>query len=269
MSNVIDFFIYEDDETYHSRSKSGEVLSSHMLLDFKASPKFYRKKTTGAIIEKPRTAYTFGRACHKLILEGKDEFDKQYLVSDGPVNKKTGQPYGSTTKAYLEWKHLQYKEIISIADYGELAKMNLCVQSNEVAKELLSSGVAEAVVRTNYCGVDCQIKIDWFNPDMGIVDLKSTAELKTFERDCFNYHYIEQMAFYQQNLKALVGIEFPIYLVAIEKQEPYTCGVWKITQNALNPAIKSNEKAIAKLIECRETNFYPTGYEDLRFIGEE
>lgn len=267
MSNVIDFFTFEDDETYHSRSKSGEVLSSHMLLDFKSSPKFYHKKITGAITEKPRSAFTFGRACHKLILEGKEAFDKEYIVSDGPVNEKTGVPFGSNTKAYLEWKYAQTKEIISISDYGEIAKMNLGVQNNEIAKELLSSGVAEAVVRFNYFGMPCQIKIDWFNPDEGIVDLKSTAELKYFENDSWKYHYVEQMAFYQAGLEILLGESYPVHLLAIEKQEPYSAGVWKITQEALDRAKKSNEKAIVELLKCKETNAFPTGYEKLRFLS--
>lgn len=268
MSNLIEKFIFEDEDFYHSQSKSGKVLSSHMLMDFKDSPKFYHKKITGAILEKPKSAYTFGRACHKLILEGREAFDKQYTVCDGPINEKTGQPYGSSTKAYLEWKQSQTKEIISIADYAEMAKMNLGVQSNETAKKFLSSGVAEAVVRTEYCGVDCQIRMDWFNPEIGIIDLKTTAELKTFERDCFGFQYISQLAFYQALLEQFSGKQYNVYLIAVEKNEPYACGVWNLKQSILDTARAMNERTIERLVECRKTNSWPTGYEALRYIGD-
>lgn len=266
--DVTKLFTFEDEEFYHYQSKSGKVLSSHMLMDFITSPKLYYKKTIGAIAERPRSAYVFGRACHKLILEGRNAFDQEYVVSDGPINEKTGQPYGSTTKAYLEWKYAQDREIISTSDYGELAKLSAGVQNNNNAKELLSSGVAEAVIRTDYCGIPCQIRLDWFNPEHGIIDLKTTAELKYFESDAKKYNYIRQMAFYQQVLKQVTGELFPVFLIAIEKQEPYACGVWSITQDALDCYIQSNERYIERLKECIANSVWPTGYEEIRVLGE-
>jgi hypothetical protein len=266
--DVTKLFTYEDEEIYHEQSKSGKVLSSHMLMDFINSPKLYHKKTIGAIAERSRSAFVFGSAAHKLILEGRDAFDKEYVVSDGPINEKTGQPYGSTTKAYLEWKYAQDREIISIADYGELAKLSAGVQNNNNAKELLSFGVAEAVVRTDYCDISCQIRMDWFNPEKGIVDLKTCADLRSFENDAKKFNYIRQMAFYQQILKQVTGELFPVFLIAIEKQEPYACGVWSITQGALDCYTKSNERYIERLKECIANSAWPTGYEEIRVLGE-
>lgn len=267
--NVMDFLIFEDEEIYHSQSKSGKVLSSHMLMTFVESPKLYQKKITGAIAERPRSAFSFGSAAHKLILEGREAFDKEFVVSDGPINEKTGQPYGSTTKAYLEWKYSQDCEIISIADYAEICKLNYSVENHTVAKDLLSTGVAEAVVRTDYCGIPCQIRMDWFNPEMGIVDLKTTAEIKWFEKDCFKYNYVQQMAFYQAVLEQATGKKYPVYIIAVEKQEPYACGVWNITQSALNDFRLRNAHFIAKLIEAKKTMKFETGYEKLRYLGEQ
>lgn len=266
--NAIDFFIFEDEETYHEQSKSGKVLSSHMLMDFINSPKLYQKKITGAISEKPRSAYTFGSAAHKLILEGTKEFDEKYIVSDGPVNPKTGENYGPTSKAFTQWKNSQIKNVISLSDYGELVKLRNAVQNNKNAIELLSSGVAEAVVRTDYCGITCQIRMDWFNPNYGIVDLKTTAELKWFENDAKKFGYIKHQAFYQAVLKKITGVEYPVHLIAVEKQEPYACGVWNIYQSALDNARNDNEYHIKRLIKCKETMSFPTGYENLRYLGE-
>lgn len=267
-TNFEKFFIFEDEETYHEQSKSGKVLSSHMLMDFIDSPKLYYKKITGAYInDKPRSAYTFGSAAHTLILEGTKEFDKKYIVSDGPVNPKTGEHYGPNTKAFAQWKHSQIKNVVSVSDYGELVKLRNAVRNNKNATELLSSGVAEAVVRTDYCGIPCQIRMDWFNLQKGIVDLKTCAELKWFENDAKKFNYIRQMAFYQQVLKQLTGELFPTTLIAVEKQEPNNCGVWSITQDALDCYTKSNERYIEQFKECIANSTWPTGYEEIRVLG--
>ena len=42
---------------------------------------------------------------------GREAFDGQFLVADGPVNPKTGEPFGKATKAYAEWLSSQTCEI--------------------------------------------------------------------------------------------------------------------------------------------------------------
>ncbi len=56
----------------------------------------------------------------------------------------------------------------------------------------------------------------------------------------------------------------PVYLVAVEKREPYRCGVWRMGEDVLALAQKENEQAIGRLVRCRETDAWPTLYEDLR-----
>ena len=90
-------------DEYHAASRSGQYMSSHLLADFRESPELYRRKTNGEITEGESLALALGRVAHCLILEGKDAFDEQYVVADGPVNPKTGEPYGKSTKAYAEW----------------------------------------------------------------------------------------------------------------------------------------------------------------------
>jgi hypothetical protein len=91
-------------------------MSSHLLADFRESPELYRRKTNGEIAEAESPALALGRAAHCLILEGKAAFDEQYVVADGPVKPKTGEPYGKSTKAYAEWLSSQIREIVSPKD---------------------------------------------------------------------------------------------------------------------------------------------------------
>ena len=59
---------------------------------------------TGEIEPGDSSAYQTGRAVHTLIFEGRAKFDAEFLISDGPVNPKTGECFGKLTKAYKEWK---------------------------------------------------------------------------------------------------------------------------------------------------------------------
>ena len=262
-----DFIIREPAAQYHEQSRSGKFLSSHQLGDFRESPAFFHKKMQGEIVESESPAYALGRAAHCLILEGKEVFNWEYSITDGPINPKTGEPYGKTTKAYTEWKNRLDCEVVSTKDYGFITKLQASVLAHPVASELLANGVPEGVVRAEYCGMPCQIRMDWFNSEFGIVDLKTCDQLKWFESDCRRYGYINQMAFYRAVLREACGQNFPVHIIAVEKNEPYATGVWKLMEEVLDSAERINEAAIRRLSECYGTNTWPTGYEEVRIIA--
>ena len=106
-----DRFLTIPADEYHAASRSGQYMSSHLLADFRESPELYRRKTSSEIAEAEGPALALGRAAHCLILEGREAFNEQFLVADGPVNPKTSEPYGKTTKAYAEWLSSQTCEI--------------------------------------------------------------------------------------------------------------------------------------------------------------
>ena len=187
-------------DEYHAASRSGQYMSSHLLADFRESPELYRRKTSGEIAEAEGPALALGRAAHCLILEGRAAFDEQFLVTDGPVNPKTSEPYGKATKAYAEWLAAQTREIVSPKDFGFIVKLQKSVWTHPTASALLDNGISEATVRAEYCNVPCQIRMDWFSPEHGIVDLKTCDSLKWFEADCRRFGYIHQMVDYGKNI---------------------------------------------------------------------
>ena len=223
---------------------------------------FYRKKQ-GLIADDDRPAYLVGRAAHTLILEGDAKFDAEYTVG-GPINPKTGQPFGPTTKAFAEWARTIGKQILTDSQYELVTNMHLSVLQHEVAKTLLADGIPEGVVRAEYCGVPCQIRMDWYDAFFGIVDLKTCDDLSWFESDARRFGYVHQLAFYRAVLAQVIGIMAPVHLIAVEKKEPYRCGVWKISNESLGLAQKTNEAAIAELRDCLTTGLWPTGYEEPR-----
>ena len=256
-----DYIFHEPEDVYHARAK--EYLSSHQLADFRTCPFLYRKKEQGLIVDVDRPAYIVGRAAHKLILEGQDAFCASYAVG-GPVNPRTGSVYGSNTKAYAEWAEAQGKPVLTDAQFALIT--NLCdgVRSHAAAKALLAKGMAEGVVRETYCDVPCQVRIDWLNPQHGIVDLKTCDDLTWFEADARRYGYMHQVAFYRAVAAEAAGEPFGVSIVAVEKKEPCRCGVWRVGADVLGVAQKENEAAIRRLLKCREADRWPTGYEDVR-----
>lgn len=254
---------HESEDVYHSRSKSGDYLSSHMLKTFQQMPYKYYATISGLYQEPEKMEYAIGTAAHKLILEGKEAFDAAYTIAyDAPINEKTGKPYGTDTKKYQEWLALQDKNVISIEDFEEIAAMNKNVIDHPIAPEILRpGGVAEGVVRAELEGVPCQIRMDYFHPDVGIIDLKTCRDITFFEYDMRNLSYIFQFAFYRMVLRAASGSDYPFYALAVDKTPFHICGIWQIPDAEIEIAERINLAAIRRFRECRETNKWPTGYE--------
>ena len=248
---------------YHA--KSGEYLSSHLLADFRKSPLLYHRRRCGLVPNEDRPAFILGRAAHTVILEGMEAFQGSFAVG-GPVNPKTGLPYGSSTKAWAEWAEAQNKDVLTNEQYSLVMNMAHGVRSHAIAQDLLSQGAAERVVRTEYCRQPSQIRMDWFDPHCGVVDLKTCDDLTWFEADARRYGYAHQLAFYRAVLAQVIGLLMPVHLIAVEKKQPFRCGVWKVTNDVLTAVQRENEAAIQRLQRCLEADHWPSGYEDCRFL---
>jgi len=257
------FLKREPAEVYHAKAK--DYLSSHALADFRRCPLLFRRKEQGLIPDRNSAAFLLGRAAHTLILEGRERFEREYAVG-GPVNPRTGQLFGSATKAFAEWAERIGKPVLADADAALIEQMAASVSEHLFARELLREGVAERVVRVRYGGHDCQARIDWVNPllDRGIVDLKTCDRLDGFEFDIDAYRYVHQLAFYRALVGRACGASLAVHIVAVEKRDPFRCGVWQIAEAALDQAQRENEAAMDELARCRETGVWPTRFESLR-----
>ena len=223
----------EPADQYHA--KAGEYLSSHQLLDFIKCPWLYRKKALGLIEDKDSPAYLMGRATHVRILEGRNAYEATFAFG-GPVNPKTGKPFGTSTKAFAEWAVAQGKPVLSLDQVELIEQMASGVAMNDAAVDLLLYGRSEGVLRAEYCGTPCQIRIDWVHPHRGIVDFKTCDDLTWFESDARRYGYHRQMAFYRAVLAQVIDQFVPVHLVAVEKKQSFRCGVWLVSDDTLATA---------------------------------
>lgn len=245
------------------QAKSKDFLSSHALGDFRRAPVLFRRKELHLAHDVDRPAFMIGRAAHTLILEGSEVFEREYAIG-GPINEKTGKAFGTKTKAFEAWAREQGKPVLSDEQFALIQILNLSVHNHEGASRLLSSGTPEGVARANYKDTPAQIRIDWHNPDEGIVDLKTCDDLTWFESDARKYGYAHQLAFYRSVLAVVLDKVEPVYIIAVEKKEPYRTGLWRVGTDVLGVAQKDNEAAISRLKTCRKTDVWPSGYEEIR-----
>jgi len=261
-----DFVIREPFERYHAQAQ--HCISSHQLQDFIKSPLLFKRKRDGLIPDADSTAYIIGRAAHTLILEGSVVCQQTYAVG-GPINPSTGKCYGQTTQKYQDWAQAQGKQTITDEQYELIMQMSDGVHSNADAHTLLRNGIPEAVVRTEYNGILCQIRIDWLAPEYGLVDLKTCDDLTYFEADARRYGYQRQMAFYRAVYASAARLQasaVPVYIIAVEKREPFRAGVWKPSESTLALAETEINNALTRMAVCFENDLWPTGYEDTRVM---
>jgi hypothetical protein len=258
-----DVLLHEPAASYHARAS--QYLSSHQLANFRRCPLLYQRRKSGLVKDDDRPAFVVGRAAHTLILEGQDRFDEDYAVG-GPVNPRTGARFGSATKAYAEWAEAQRRPVLTDGQFDLVCRMADSVRAHALATDLLSAGVAEGVVRATYRDLPCQIRMDWFDPHRGIVDLKTCDDLTWFEADARRYDYVHQVAFYRAVLAQVIGLSMPVHIIAVEKKEPFRCGVWNVDVQALAIAQGDNERAMERLQQCQAAGVWPTGYEEARLL---
>ncbi len=255
-------FRIEPDVTYRSLAKTH--LSSHALADFRACPLLYRQKQLGIIPDADRSAFQLGRAAHVLTLEGREAYDRGFAIG-GPINEKTGKPFGRDTKAFAEWMEGIGKPVLTQDQADLVEQLASSVRHHPVAAPILSSGQAEAVLRLPYAGMACQGRIDWVvDEGRAIVDLKTCDDLTWFESDARRFGYAHQMAFYRALVRQATGRVPEVILIAIEKRPPFRCGVWRLADQVLDHAERENLAAMQRLEACRRADQWPTGYETVR-----
>ena len=256
----LDLLDIEPAGQYHAKASYEKYLSSHQLIDFMACPKLYHKKQLGLIEDKQTDAMLFGSAVHSRILEGRDAFETEFAIS----------PYSDRrTKQYKSWAAEMAacgKELLSQSDGSLIENLAAGISMNDEAVNLILYGRAEGVVRTDYCDTPCQIRIDWTHPHRGIVDLKTCNNLDQFEWAAQRFRYHNQLAFYQAVLAEVIGEYVPVHIIAIEKVEPFRCGVWRLSESTLAQASCENEAAIRRLKIAWQNDNFPTGYEEIRLL---
>ena len=255
------FLVHELEEEY--RAKSKDYLDSEQLGDFREDAFLFHKRQRGLVPPECYRDADVDRAAQMRILLGRDYYQTQYAFA-GPVDPRTGEPYSTYSTEYRQWAAQQTKPVLTPEQADLIEHIDFGYRAHDGAQELLSDGVAHGVVRSRYCGIPSQARIDWLNPKRGIVAVMTCDRFRWRDSHIRDNGLVHELAFHRALLAQVAGCCVPVHVIVVEKQMPHRCGVWAISKRLLRRAQKENEKSLAQLQECRWLNRWPTGYESVR-----
>ena len=256
------------DEEY----RNDPALNFHTLVKFHSDPKVFKEY---AIPDVETDAMKFGTAFHAKLLTP-EVYAKNVHVFHAPINPKTGEPYGSNTKAYREvYDALAAKSAYLISDDEEKTIDHMMQEYylHPVAPKVLANVKAteyavKASIETPLGEVACKGRIDAIT-DMGIVDIKTTSNFddatgrERFRYSIYDYKYIVQLAFYRR----LLGTDEKCWIIAFEKNIPYRVAVFSIADDVIEKANTVIDSWLYQWL-LAERGEYKSKYDDLIVVDQ-
>jgi len=271
MERLIVNFITETAEKYHSMRgngfNDGKYFSSHMLIDYLDNQMLFKRAHIDKAVLRPLShAMKKGTAIHTCVLEKGADFVNDYSIGY-PINEKTGKEYGADTNVVAEYLSCLPKDkpFISTQEMTDILKINELVKSHKYASEIISNSEVEKVLRVNFEGIDCQIRIDAFFGNRGIFDLKKTRSMSRFLRDADKFGYWIQAGFYSKIFEIATNQNATFSWIVVEDVEPFEVCLFELDSDHLNYAKKCVESGILEYKESIKNNQWSTGHEGINF----
>lgn len=259
---TLDFLVQEPLETYNAKEK--DFLTSDQLNDFRSDAFLFHKRRQGVLPEEKSYDQVFDRAALIRILEDRQQYDSQY-ISGGPVNPKNGERYSNYSTEYRDWAASQKKIVLTDEQAQMIEQIDFSVRAHPHANNLLSDGVAQGVVRTEYRGLSCQTRIDWLSSQHGIVSVVLRSNFIWPESHLRN-GVVHRLAFQRGLISEYAAGDIPVHIIAVEKSAPYRCGVWNVSPRLLRQSQKEITAAIERLKLCLQNDHWPSGYEEIQVL---
>ena len=276
-------------EAYHHQAPYSEYLSSSQLKRYAVSPKAFKFALDNPTEEKSdalRFGSLFHLAMEKIQQFGTiDAFYDSVAIFTPPKNDKTGQPYGTTTKAYAE----AYNRFLAENSGKEIATLDEVRQIDDMVGSLVRPSVGGATARqvlkllkwakvtevSYFYETEDGIKLK-VRPDLltrgKIVDWKTTA-LDSLDEDSIakaiiRYGYDVSFSMYQYVLHEIEGKWYTPILIFVQKSEPHDCLMCDISEwcytyfpedDFVKPGVGAMEfQRLLKLhTECIKNNEWP------------
>jgi exodeoxyribonuclease VIII len=238
--------------TYAGISKSGLDLIDRSPAHFAYKE---RSEATRAMV--------IGSALHSAVLEP-ESFNKDYMLLRD-VTDKRASAYKEAVKVHGADYVLTGKEADSII------YMQQAINNNLHASALLDAeGWAEvAVFATDpETGTLVKCKFDkLLKKRFDSVDLKTTQDLRDFNKSVANYRYHVQAAFYSDVFEWATGLEAGHFdFLAVEKDTPCISRIFRLDTAAIQYGRKLYRQNLNTYAECLKNNEWPMPDGGLEYI---
>jgi len=210
-----------------------------------------------------KTFLRWGTALHAMILEPA-RFADEYTIG-GPTNPKTGNPYGSDTKAFLEWAAEQRNPILTREEHRLIVGMADSIAAHPLARTIRDGPrETELSVFWKRDGQPCKARLDCVQENT-IWDIKTCrdAGYRGFERAIADYRYHMAASWYMQGWDALNPGKTMRYLwLAVENAPPYALAVYEASLDLLQVGFERINAAVETVRTCTQKNHWPVSYCD-------
>lgn len=284
---MIDPIIYGlSNHAYHFEAPYTDYLSSSALKLYLRSPKAYKFAADNPVEEKS-DALRFGSLFHDCMAAMAEGSSLEHVIDaiaafEPPINEKTGQPYGNTTKAYKEAYDAftanlngalsataEEKELVSATLHSLLLD---CGATSEQVRKLLKWGKPEvSFFYETEDGIKLKVRPDLLTRKK-IIDWKTTTSDDLSEdainRTILKYGYHISAAMYQYVVHEITGMWRDFILVFVSKAAPHDCVMVDmcnygyryypdIDMVAPGPGAMEFKKLLDLHIKCTKENHWP------------
>jgi hypothetical protein len=203
------------------------------------------------------TKFDDGNVMHDLLL-GSD----QGLVVVDAENYRTKAAQSARDMAYERWQTPVLR-----GRYDELV-----IETRRIARAIerrwpelhkaLADGKAEQALIWQEGPIWCRLRLDNLPPAGWTVftDLKTTTNARPdeFAKRVWDTGHAVQWAFYRRGIKAVLGIEEPVFqFLVLENQPPYAMSLVDLEPGAAHIADEMVERAIGMWTYCQAENWWP------------
>ncbi len=234
-------------EEYHSKE---EFLGSSMLKNLDISVEDFTWKKDNPIKQTP--AMLTGSAVHTLILEGRQKYDNEYIVSP-KFDKRTKQGKAD----FAQFQEDSAGKTIITHEQNYVAEMcNVSISNHLEANQLFQNGIPELSGFFEYEGVPCKIRPDYLLNSI-IVDLKTTSSgisQADFSRTCAQYKYDIQTGLYQKGMELITGDYHEFIFVVVQSVPPFNVAIFEPDEDFLDSGAEKVERLIQKYKNCVDTD---------------
>lgn len=239
-------------EQYHN----GPGISRSGIMEFKKSPLHFWHKYLNpeAVAKEPTDAMIFGNALHTYVLEP-ELFESRYHL----WSKVNGRKPASNTKAWEEIEaQANGRILLCDEDVKVLSDMHRSINKSATARSVIEGGKKEKSIFwvDKDTGILCKVRPDVWHQNL-VVDLKTAADASpnAFARSVYQFGYHVQCGMINEALHNLYGINMMNFVFpVVEKDGPYACGVYRMSDDAINQGRDEFKRALFAMKECMLTD---------------
>tara|TARA_R110002153_G_scaffold56380_2_gene155986 strand:+ start:3746 stop:4522 length:777 start_codon:yes stop_codon:yes gene_type:complete len=147
------------------------------------------------------------------------------------------------TKKFKEAK-LEYPEVFTMKEKNDSERLVDAMSKNNTAMELMRDSVTEIPAIGNLQGYPFRAKADILKNAGGLVDLKTTIDVKNFDKSASKYRYYLQVYIYCK----LFGVDYKDFKFLCIDKKNLDIAVWDVSKDFY----ERGEQEVAKAIKIYE-----------------